>query len=83
VYWSFLILSGAALIVLRIRRPAANRPFRVPMYPLTPLLFIASSAYVLQSSIAYVRTGALAGIGVLAAGTFLLLAVRHRRPRRH
>lgn len=81
VYWGFLILSGGALIVLRIRRPAAHRPFRVPLYPLMPLVFIASSAYVLQSSIAYVRAGALAGIGVLAAGILLLLAVRHRRPR--
>ena len=79
IYWGFLILSGGALIVLRIRRPHANRPFRVPLYPLLPLLFIASSTYVLQSSVAYYRAGSLAGLGVLGIGTVLLFAVRHRR----
>jgi amino acid transporter len=44
VYWGFLILSGTALIVLRIRRPHAHRPFRVPLYPFLPLALIASSA---------------------------------------
>ncbi len=35
VYWFFLTLSGAALIVLRRRFPDAPRPFRVPGYPWT------------------------------------------------
>jgi APA family basic amino acid/polyamine antiporter len=82
IYWGFLILSGAALIVLRVRRPHATRPFRVPFYPLMPLAFIASSAYVLQSSVAYYRAGSLAGLGVLGIGAVLLFAVRHRRVRR-
>jgi basic amino acid/polyamine antiporter, APA family len=83
VYWGFLILSGTALIVLRVTRPHAPRSFRVPLYPFLPLLFIASSAYVLQSSIAYVRAGALAGLGVLGVGALLLTLVRHRRRRPH
>ena len=78
VYWLFLTLSGVALFVLRRRFPAASRPFRVPWYPLVPLAFIASSLYVLWSSLAYVRTGAVAGVGVLAAGGALLLALRWR-----
>ena len=52
VYWLFLTLSGIALFVLRRRYPEAPRPFRVPWYPLVPLVFIASSAYVLYSSLA-------------------------------
>jgi amino acid transporter len=74
VYWLFLTLSGIAILVLRRRYPHAPRPFRVPGYPWVPLAFIASSAYVLYSSLAYVRIGAVAGIVVLAAG-FALLAV--------
>ncbi len=68
VYWLFLTLSGIAMLVLRRRYPHAPRPFRVPGYPWVPLAFIASSAYVLYSSLAYVRIGAVAGIVVLAAG---------------
>jgi amino acid transporter len=76
VYWLFLTLSGIALLVLRRRNPDVPRPFRVPWYPWVPLAFIASSAYVLYSSLAYVRVGAVAGVGVLAAGIGLLAALR-------
>ena len=34
VYWFFLMLSGAAVIVLRKKFPDAPRPFRVPLFPL-------------------------------------------------
>ena len=76
VYWVFLTLSGVALFVLRHRYPEAPRPFRVPWYPLVPLVFIMSSVYVLYSSLAYVRGGALAGVGVLAIGVALLAVLR-------
>jgi amino acid transporter len=76
VYWLFLTLSGIALFVLRRRYPDAPRPFRVPGYPWVPLAFIASSAYVLYSSLAYVRVGAMAGVAVLTIGVALLAALR-------
>jgi APA family basic amino acid/polyamine antiporter len=72
VYWFFLVLSGAAVIVLRRRFPDAPRPFRVPLYPFLPILFCATSVYVLYATLAYVKAGALVGIAVLALGTLLL-----------
>lgn len=72
VYWFFLTLSGIAVIVLRVRYPQVPRPFRVPLYPLLPLLFAATSAYVLYATLAYTKVGALAGIAVLVLGMFLL-----------
>jgi APA family basic amino acid/polyamine antiporter len=81
VYWAFLTLSGAAVIVLRRREPTAPRPFRVPLYPWLPLLFCACSAYLLWSSVVYVKAGAVVGLAVLAAGALLLaLQGRHARP---
>jgi hypothetical protein len=53
-----------------------SRPFRVPLYPFVPLAFVVSSAYVLYSSLAYVRIGAVAGVGVLLLGAALLLLLR-------
>jgi amino acid transporter len=76
VYWLFLTSSGCALFVLRYRFPDAPRPFRVPGYPFVPLAFVASSAYVLYSSLAYVRLGAIVGVGVLLIGVVLLAALR-------
>ena len=76
VYWLFLTFSGIALFVLRRRFPAVARPFRVPGYPFVPLVFIASSAYVLYSSLAFVRVGAVVGGAVMLVGVVLLLVLR-------
>jgi len=77
VFWLFFLLTGLALFVLRWREPERARPFRVPLYPLLPLAFCASSAWLLYSSLAYTGLGALVGVGVLVAGAPLLaLALR-------
>jgi APA family basic amino acid/polyamine antiporter len=79
VFWLFFLLTGLALFVLRWREPQRARPFRVPLYPLLPLAFCASSAWLLYSSLAYTRLGALVGVAVLAAGVPLLaLALRRQ-----
>lgn len=72
VFWLFFLLTGVAMFVLRRREPNATRPFTVPLYPLTPLVFCASSAYLLYSSLAYTGIGALVGVAVLAAGALVL-----------
>ena len=72
VFWLFLLLTGVAVMVLRQREPAVPRPFRVPLYPLTPLAFCATSASMLYSSLAYAGSGALLGVAVMLAGVPLL-----------
>jgi len=76
VYWFFLSLSALAVIVLRVRYPDVERPFRVPGYPFTPIVFFLSCLYTLYSSLVYVQVGALVGLGVLSMGGFLLLFQR-------
>ena len=49
---------------------------------LAVLVFIASSVYVFWSSVAYVRTGAMIGVAVLAAGAVLLFVLRALSRRR-
>lgn len=73
VFWSFLFLVGLALIVLRWREPGRPLPFRVPLYPLTPILFCLTCLFMLHASLAYTGVGALIGLAVIAAGTPLLL----------
>ncbi len=76
VFWLFFLLIGIALFVLRIREPHRERPFKVPLYPLTPALFCLTSAYLLYASINYTGTGALVGVAVLMLGLPLLLLAR-------
>ena len=73
VFWLFFLLSTLALIVLRVREPQVERPFRVPLYPWLPLLFAGVCGYMLWSSLAYVQAGAWLGVGVLALGWLLML----------
>lgn len=75
VFWFFFLLVGVALFVLRRKEPDMERPFRVPLYPLTPLVFCLTSAYLLYSSLAYTGFGAFIGIGVLLVGGLLLAAL--------
>jgi basic amino acid/polyamine antiporter, APA family len=72
VFWLFFLLSGISIIVLRRKEPKALRPFQVPLYPLTPILFCAVCGYMLYSSLVYTGKGALLGVGVLLAGLPLL-----------
>lgn len=76
VFWFLFLLSGISLFVLRRKDPATLRPFRVPLYPFTPLVFCLASAYMLWSSVAYTGLGGLAGIGVLLVGVVVLLAAK-------
>ncbi len=77
VFWCFFLLAGLSLLVLRFREPEISRPFRVPLYPFTPILFCLTCVYMLHSSVVYVGAGALVGLAVLAAGTLLLLLKPH------
>ena len=76
VFWTFLLLVGISLFVFRSRDPERAIPFRVPLYPLTPLLFCATSAYLLYASLAYTGVGALLSLGLLAAGIPIYLLGR-------
>jgi hypothetical protein len=64
--------------VLRRQEPARPRPFRVPVYPLTPVVFTATSAYLLYASLTYTGSGVLVGIGVLAVGAIVLVLSKGR-----
>jgi APA family basic amino acid/polyamine antiporter len=68
VFWLFFLLTGIALFVLRVKEKDAPRPFRVPLYPLTPILFCLSAAAMLYSSLSFTGIGASAGLAVLALG---------------
>ena len=78
VFWFFFLLSGVSLFILRAKFAAAERPFRVPLYPVIPALFCLACAWLLYSSLAYVKTGALFGIGLLAVGAVISLFLGRR-----
>ncbi len=63
---SFLAVLG--VIVYRFTQPDLPRPFRVPLYPLTPLLFLAISAFAMVYTATVKPFEALYGGLTLVAG---------------
>jgi amino acid transporter len=69
VFWFFFLMTGVSLFVLRARDRGIERPFRVPLYPLTPLVFCGTCAWMFVASLEY------AGRLVLLSVPFLLLGI--------
>jgi len=74
----FSALAVASVIVLRVRDPHRPRPFRVPFYPLTPLLFVGFSAWILFFTLRDRPAESLLGIVTAAAGIPLYYYWRRR-----
>ena len=80
VFWTFFLLTGLTLFAFRFKEKKGQQPgseFKVPLYPVIPVVFCGMCAYMLYSSIDYVRNpvfgpkfgdAVLAGLLVMAAG---------------
>ena len=80
MFWSFLLLVGLALMWLRRADSAVPRPFRVPLFPFTPLVFCAACAFLAYSSVMYAASqNALhVSLWLLASGVLALGLLRWR-----
>lgn len=68
VGWIFYALGAGCVFVLRRTRPQVPRPFRVPAYPWTPLLFILAAGALVSNTIVTQPGRAAIGIGVVLLG---------------
>jgi APA family basic amino acid/polyamine antiporter len=66
--WIFYALSAASIFVYRKRMPDAERPYRVPFYPDTPLLFIAAAAALVINTMVTQPGLAAIGYGIVLLG---------------
>jgi amino acid transporter len=83
VFWGFLFLVGVAVMWLRQNDPLAPRPFRVPLYPLLPLVFCAACGWLTYSSISYAISQKAIHVSfwLIATGVLALLLLRWRESR--
>jgi APA family basic amino acid/polyamine antiporter len=80
--WIFYGLGALSVFVYRRREPNAPRPFRVPGYPLTPVLFVASAAALVLNTLVTQPTRAAAGVIAVLIGTPAFYAWRAGSRRR-
>ncbi len=76
----FNALGVASVYVLRRAMPEAERPYRVPGYPLVPGAFLVASAALMLNTLATAPGRALAGVALVSAGVpvYLFFAGRSR-----
>jgi APA family basic amino acid/polyamine antiporter len=67
--WLFYGLGALSVFQYRRREPLAPRPFRVPGYPVTPILFVASAAAIVINTIVAQPARAAVGLGVVLLGS--------------
>lgn len=68
VFWVFFLLTGLSLFNLRFVDRHVPRPYPVPLYPVTPVIFCATCGYMLYSSIDYAGKLAVIPFVFLLAG---------------
>jgi basic amino acid/polyamine antiporter, APA family len=66
--WMFYALAAASVFVYRRRHPDADRPYRVPGYPFTPMLFIAAAVALVLNTIVTQPQRAAVGLGIVLLG---------------
>ena len=78
VFWFFFMLAGIALFVLRMRYPHAARPFKVPLYPMLPIVFIGSNAFLFYRSLLFTlnQQAIQVSIAVMVAGFVVWVLLR-------
>ncbi|MBV9084246.1 MAG: amino acid permease [Acidobacteriaceae bacterium] len=72
-YWIFYALAAAAIFVLRRKMPDAARPYKTLGYPVVPFLFVATSVWLLVSSLQSNMLESAVGLALMLLGVPLYL----------
>ena len=68
VMWTFNTMLSIAVIILRKREPELTRPFKVPWYPIIPIISILGGIFIVVSTIINQFVLSLIGIGLTLIG---------------
>jgi len=66
--WLFFGLTGAAVFVLRKKRPDLPRPYRTWGYPVTPAIFVLAALLISVNSLVKEFWNSMAGLGIILLG---------------
>ncbi|MGX7149343.1 APC family permease [Enterococcus ureasiticus] len=68
VMWLFSLLIFSAVLILRKKEPELNRPYKVPFYPVIPIIAIFGGLFILVTTLFTQTLLASIGIGVTLLG---------------
>jgi APA family basic amino acid/polyamine antiporter len=80
----FYMVTVAGLFILRKREPIATRPYKVPLYPILPLLYLVLAGFVAVSLMVFEWKNSGIGLGIVALGVpvyyFVTGKLKDRQP---
>jgi amino acid transporter len=76
VFWFFILLTTCSLFIFRYNSDTKEHAFKVPLYPITPIIFMLVCLYLLYSSVMFTGWGATVGIVILLFGLPVYFAAR-------
>ncbi|MBN1893554.1 amino acid permease [bacterium] len=80
--WLFYAMTTAGVIILRIRKPGAQRPYRTWGYPYVPLVFILASSALLVNTLVTDPRDSLLGLVIVMLGVPVYLAFRRKNQKK-
>lgn len=80
VMWSFTIMISFAVIVLRRREPELKRPFKVPLYPVIPIISVLGGIFIVISTFFNQFYLSLVGTGLTLLGLPIYFYHNKKKP---
>ncbi len=79
VIWIFYTMVFIGVLILRKKEPNLKRPYKVPMYPVIPLIAIVGGVFIVASTLLTQTMLAASGIAITLAGipVYLYLKGKH------
>ncbi|NLM08655.1 MAG: hypothetical protein GX215_06980 [Clostridiales Family XIII bacterium] len=78
VLWIFFVSGVFGVFILRRKRPLTANRYRVPLYPITPIVGILGGVYILISTIVTDPVNSTVGIIITLAGLPVYYFTRNR-----
>lgn len=78
----FYILTVAGVIILRFKRPNENRPYKVPAYPIVPILYILLAGFVCINLLLFKPDYTFPGLGIVLLGIPVYFLVNRKSQNR-
>ena len=83
VIWLFYTLVFIAVIKLRITEPDLQRPYKVPLYPVVPIIGIAGGVFIIVMTLISEFQLAMIGLILTLAGLPLYFYMQSRKRRQN
>lgn len=79
VLWIFFTMGVYGVFLLRRKIPSDKIPYKVPLYPVVPIVGIVGGAYILVSTVISTPVNSMVGIGIAVAGLPVFYYLKSKR----